>query len=195
MALKSRRSFLLFAVGDAGFYGDPSRKTACKNEVKYPEQQQRQLALLPASVESRKAFLSKCVGCLKCLAACPRKVLTVSGTDGHQLRPSMDFRYGWCYPECSLCANSCPAGALGGVLSKTEKLNKRAGVAQLNRSICLRTDGVKCNACTRHCPVKALTFSKSGELLIDEVRCIGCGACEYHCPARPLTAIHVEGFK
>lgn len=195
MALSSLRSFLMLAVGDAVLWHDTTRGKAPLAKVSYPEKSQRRLALLPASVDSRSAFLRKCVGCLKCLQACPRKVLRVSDSSGHYLRPEMDFRYGWCFPECSLCAQACPTGALGAPLTAEAKKTKKTGVAVWDRPKCLLSRGEKCQACQRQCPVNAITQSTDGVIVVDAKKCIGCGACENHCPARPAVAIHVEGLK
>jgi len=194
MALKSRRSFLLFAANDANVYQDLTKDSAKRGDVSYPEPHLRKREPVPVGAGSRTAFLRKCVGCLKCLSACPRGLLRVSSNLSHLGRPALDFRHGWCYPECSLCAAACPAGALGKNLTAELKLKTKAGMAVWNRDACLAAKGVSCNACLRHCPVKAITHAKDGTPVVDAATCIGCGACECHCPARPLTAIHVEGL-
>ena len=195
MALRSRRSFLLFGAGDAVLWADETRGKAPLASVSYPDKPLRQFVPLPASVTSRQKFMRKCVGCFKCLQSCPRHVLRISDSAGHFLRPEMDFRHGWCYSECSLCAKACPTGALGVPLTAEEKLKKKAGLAVWNRSKCLLQKGEKCNACMRHCPVGAISHALDGAVVIDAEKCIGCGACENHCPARPTTAIYVEGLK
>ena len=113
MALKSRRSFLLFAVGDAHFTNDHSRDSAKRSDVPIPIPARRESEVLPASVQSIQQFRQKCVGCMICVKTCPRGLLRVSDGDSHFLRPSLDFRTGWCFPECSLCAKVCPSQALG----------------------------------------------------------------------------------
>lgn len=195
MALSSRRSFLMLAVGDAGIYSDSSRFTAQKSEVEYPCKISRTRIPLPASVKDDKTFARKCVGCLLCVHACPRNVLQVDEDRSVAIRPGMDFRYGWCFPECSRCAEVCPAGALGKPIEFQEKLKRRIGLAILSPDRCLATNGVKCNSCLRHCPVNAIKHDDKGFPLVDGAKCIGCGSCEYHCPARPTVAIHVEGKK
>ena len=193
MALRSRRSFLMLGAGDAVLWADCSRGKAALAEVSYPDKPQRKVAPLPASVLSRQQFRKKCVGCLKCVQACPRRVLKASDSIGAFLRPEMDFRQGWCFPECSLCAKACPTGALGKSLAAEAKLNKKVGSAVWDRSKCLSLKGEKCTACERHCPVGAITHASDGAVVVNVQKCIGCGACENHCPVRPLTAILVEG--
>jgi len=193
MALKTRRGFLLFAANDANVYDDLTKESARRGEVAYPDPHPRAREPVPAGAGSHAAFLRKCVGCLKCLPACPRGLLRVSSKPGHLGRPALDFRHGWCYPECSLCAAACPAGALGEKPTVEKKLKAKVAVALWDRATCLAAQGVTCNACRRHCPVKAIAPAKDGTPVIDAEACIGCGACEYHCPVRPVTAIHVEG--
>lgn len=193
--MNTRRGFLLFAANDANVYDDLTKQTARRGGVSLPEAHPRKTQVTPAGSASRSEFLRKCVGCWKCLSACPRGLLRPSDSPGHLSRPALDFRRGWCYPECSLCAAACPTGALGKGLLPELKLKTKAGVAEVNRKACLGASGVKCNACMRHCPVKAISQAADGAPVVDAEKCIGCGACEHHCPARPLTAIHVEGLR
>lgn len=193
MALRTRRNFLLFAANDASAYADNSKDTAKRGDVAYPEPHPRRREPVPGGAGTHADFLRKCVGCLKCIPACPRGLLHISSNLGHLGRPALDFRHGWCYPECNLCAAACPAGALGEGVTIEKKLKAKVGIAEWNREACLAEKGVKCNACLRHCPVKAITHAKDGTPVVNADLCIGCGACEYHCPARPWAAIHVEG--
>ena len=78
-----------------------------------------------------------------------------------------------------------------------KKYNKRKAI---NRCVAA-TGKDKCNACSRHCPVGAISLvAKDGAAAdapkipkIDADKCIGCGACEHLCPARPKAAMIVEG--
>lgn len=197
MALKTRRSFLLLSSAEtdtiASVYEDNSKAVANRAEVSFVTDSVRQVEAVPPCGGTRAAFLRKCVGCLKCLKACPRGLLKVSTHPGQFLRPTMDFRYDWCYPECSLCSSACPAGALGSGNTDEIKLGSRANIVVWDRTACLAAKGVKCNACLRHCPVRAVSHAVDGTPVVDQSKCIGCGACEHHCPARPRAAIHVEG--
>ena len=70
------------------------------------------------------------------------------------------------------------------------------GIAVFSAESCLRqAEGLPCDKCVRHCPVKDVDLQESecGQLpVIDATKCIGCGSCEYHCPAIPK-AIIVSG--
>lgn len=184
------RRGLLLAVSDAHVYDAP--QTAKRDDLTYAAPRVRAKAQVPGTAGSLTAFRAKCVGCQLCLRECKRHVLKVSTRLDHLMKPELDFRLGWCPPECSRCGTVCPAGALKPV-SEEEKLKTHLGVAKWHKEICLTTKGVKCNACLRHCPVKAIAHDAEGHPVVDEKKCIGCGACEFFCPARPATAMQVEG--
>ena len=186
------RRGLLFGVGDAHVYDAPE---AAKDDggLGYAAPRTRKRAQVPGGAGSTRAFLAKCVGCQLCIRECRHHVLKVSSRLGHLHKPELDFRLGWCPPECSRCGAVCPAGALKQV-SEEEKLRTRLGAAEWHAESCLAAKGVKCNACLRHCPVGAITHDKEGRPQVDAEKCIGCGACEFFCPARPATGMRVEGL-
>ena len=187
MALTRRG--LLFGVGDAHVYTAP--EAAKGDGLGYAAPRKRARAQVPGCAGSTRAFLAKCVGCQLCIRECRHHVLKVSERADHLFKPEMDFRLGWCPPECSRCGTVCPAGALK-PLSEAEKLKAHLGVAKWHGEKCLATKGVSCNACLRHCPVGAISHDEKGLPRVDEAKCIGCGACEFFCPARPATAMNVE---
>ena len=117
------------------------------------------------------------------------------------MQPEMSYEKGYCRPECTKCADLCPAGAIF-PLTPELKSAIHIGIASVDRSLCVvETDGVSCGNCARHCPAGAIQMVRKDpddedSLMIpsvDESRCIGCGACENLCPARPLSAITVNG--
>lgn len=154
----------------------------------------------PGRGGNRKAFLRKCVGCLRCLRVCPAGILRASSDSGHFSRPTMDFRKGWCRPGCDACAKACPTGAISGIDDSRHAGLRSQRIPRWNEQRCIAArGGDHCHACERHCPVHAITLeqSKSGRFpvpRVDLAKCIGCGACEYHCPARPKTAMRMEGM-
>ena len=189
--------WLLFGVSDAHVYDRP--KAEKSSDVSYAAPRVRAKAQVPAGAGSVAAFKAKCVGCQLCLKECRHHVLKVSTRLDHLLKPELDFRLGWCPPECSRCGAVCPAGALKPV-TEEEKLKTHLGVAVWHQEICLTTKGVTCNACLRHCPVGAIRAEGMRDqgsgirIVVDAAKCIGCGACEFFCPARPSTAMQVEGI-
>lgn len=196
------RSLIMFAVGDAKVYQLRGRKLG--DEVGYAEDSAAEKRRLPVPVGAGDSawFRTRCVGCMKCMRACPSGILRPSSKAEHFGRPALDFRYGWCRPECNLCAEACPAGAIRRGLTPEQKKVLHAGVAVWHSDRCVAATGKdKCNACKRHCPVGAIIHvEKEGAAAdapkipkIDAEKCIGCGACEHFCPARPKVAITVEG--
>lgn len=118
----------------------------------------------------------------------------------------MTFTEGFCRPECTSCADICPAGAIQPI-DKEEKAVTKIGTAVVDVTQCISAAyGQTCGNCARHCPAGAIRMVKgeNGNMrpTVDESRCIGCGACEYHCPvgsagmiSSEQAAIYVEGVE
>ena len=195
------RGFIMFAAGDTHAY---QIKDRVLGDVGCAEDSGAEKWYLPVPVgaESAAMFRTRCVGCMKCISACPSGVLRPSSKARHFGRPALDLRYGWCRPECNLCAEACPAGAIRRGLTPEQKKGLHTGIAVWHGERCVAATGKdKCNACSRHCPVGAISLvAKEGASAaapkipkIDADKCIGCGACEHFCPARPKVAVIVEG--
>ena len=162
--------------------------------VSWPARRKKDIPVLPRGAHGSKRFASKCVGCSLCATACPSKCLRPSPSPSRFGRVELDFRYGWCKPECSKCAEVCPAGAIEKFPDGAKPV-VRTGYAVWSKDLCLRTsEGVNCHACRKHCPAKAVKLIGDA-IIVDRDACIGCGACEHYCPARPDTAIRVEGLE
>ena len=158
--------------------------------------------LTPFGSKSVKDFYNRCTACQLCVSQCPNNVLKPSTDLMHFMQPYMTYTDGYCRPECTICSQVCPAGAIE-PLTKEEKTSYHIGVATIERDLCIvQRDGVSCGNCERHCPTGAIMMvpqqpGNPDSLLIpavDEAKCIGCGACENLCPSRPLSAIHVNGL-
>lgn len=163
--------------------------------VSLPGVPARPAEVLPPGAVDRALFNRVCVGCGACIAACPEKCLVPSTALRTFGQPKMDFRRSHCRLACpQKCAAVCPANAL--VLRRDiARRDLHMGHAIWKKDRCLRTtEEVACTACSRKCPVKAITLVK-GIPLVDKDKCIGCGACEHVCPVRPLPAIFVKGFE
>ena len=158
--------------------------------------------LTPFGSKSVKDYYNRCTACQLCVSQCPNNVLKPSTDLMHFMQPYMTYTDGYCRPECTICSQVCPAGAIEPI-TKEEKTSFHIGVATVERDLCIvQRDGVSCGNCARHCPTGAILMvpqhaDDPDSLLIpavDEAKCIGCGACENLCPSRPLSAIHVNGL-
>lgn len=153
-------------------------------------------------------FLSHCVRCGGCVAACPTGGLQPSlleyGWEG-LWTPVLVPRLGYCDYSCRACGQACPVQAIP-LLSLEEKRQQEIGKAYLNRELCIAwAENRDCIVCEEMCPIaeKAITLKPAnpvdsrdnpGELqqpYIHRDQCIGCGICEYQCPVEGEAAIRV----
>lgn len=194
----SRRAFLTasaLAVGAMALKAEEGHGGLAP--IKEKKEAQRQTPIVPSGALSLDGFNKHCIGCQLCVSVCPNKVLRPSVSFDSFMKPYMSYEAGFCRPECTACSDVCPAGAIKKV-SVEEKSSISIGHAVYNPEICVvRTDGVHCGNCARHCPTGAITMVRNSDGLgipaVDSAKCIGCGHCEYVCPSRPVSAIHVEG--
>ena len=202
----SRRSFLtLTALLAARSAVRAQEKTvdgglAVIEEKKIPN---RATPIVPAGAQGRRHMARHCTGCQLCVSVCPNQVLRPSGKLETLMQPEMSYERGYCRPECTKCAEVCPAGAIFHITA-ADKSATQIGHAVWIRENCVPlTDGVDCGNCARHCPTNAITMvaadpetADSPKIpVVNTERCIGCGACENLCPARPFSAIYVEGHE
>lgn len=159
---------------------------------------------VPAGAISLSHLRNHCTACQLCISECPNGVLKPSASLSNFMQPEMHFTEGYCRPECTRCADICPAGAIKPIDTATKSVTK-IGTAVVNKRACLAHKGVECGNCARHCPAEAIQMvtCRGGHTrpVVDESRCIGCGACEYHCPVGSTdnaggtcAAIHVEAI-
>ena len=203
---KGRRAFITsgaLLVGAAAKAQVESKVDGGLAEVSYATKPERKLPMVPAGSVSLRNFENHCVACQLCINACPNNVLRPSSSLHNFMQPEMNYDKGFCRPECNICSQICPAGAIRPI-SIEEKTAIQIGIAIINLDNCVvNTNKVNCGNCARHCPAEAITMvpqdpsnEKSRKIpTVNEQKCIGCGACENLCPARPFTAIHVEGIE
>ena len=201
----NRRAFLVTAIltGSAAIASAQRKRRKIEPIVRVPEKHERETRLVPAGSLSVKHFADHCTGCQLCVSVCPNKVLRPSSSFATLMQPEMSYEKGYCRPECTMCSDVCPAGAIKPI-SMEEKSSIQIGHAVVNLSLCVaNADEVDCGNCARHCPANAISMVKKNpeDMLsiripaVNEEMCIGCGACENLCPARPLSAIHIEGHE
>ena len=156
----------------------------------------RDTPLTPPGSKSVKDFYSRCTACQLCVSNCPNGVLRPSSDLEHLMQPEMGFENGFCRPECTSCAELCPAGAIKPI-SREEKTQYHVGTAHVNIYACISAQGEQCGNCARKCPTGAIQMVEDEKGFkiptVAEEICIGCGACEYLCPVRPISAITVNG--
>ena len=175
--------------------------------------------LTPPGSLSVHNMAQHCTGCQLCVTKCPNNVLRPSTDLMSLMQPVMSYERGYCRPECTLCSEVCPAGAIKPI-DKAEKSSIQIGHAIVTVRECISAQGKdSCGNCERHCPTGAIKMVSVIDLymkgkitrahlspqidtefppempVVNEAVCIGCGACEYVCPVRPLSAIHVEGHE
>ncbi len=144
-------------------------------------------------------FLSLCVRCGECMAACPNNALQPiwfkAGTEA-LFSPSLVPKRGACNPECNNCGTVCPTSAIR-PLEVSDRIWAKTGTARIMREMCLAWEHQKrCMVCDEVCPYSAIKFrdEPGNPVPVPEVleeRCSGCGFCEHHCPVQNQSAIYV----
>ena len=224
----SRRSFLAItgtAVAAATIKAQEKTTDGGLAVIEDKQIPERKTPLTPPGSLSASNLHTRCTACQLCIANCPNGVLRPSNDLDHFLQPTMEYNEGYCRPECTRCADVCPAGAIKPI-TKEEKTAIQIGHAVWVKENCLpASQEQKCGSCAAHCPAEAIQmvpldksikqnpedqqwYDAEGNKLdwravnsllripvVDVEKCIGCGKCEYLCPARPFSAIYVEGHE
>jgi ferredoxin len=170
--------------------------------------------LRPPGSLPEKQFLQLCIRCGECFKVCPGPVLHPSGFSGgldSLWTPIAVPVKAGCHPECNLCTQVCPTGAVR-PLSLEKKRRTCMGQAKVDRRTCLPFTGKsECRLCFDECAAAGYnaiemrrirldvdldnvpegTFSdvELEEMthidapFVDAKACVGCGLCEYRCHA------------
>lgn len=210
----SRRAFLLTtAAVTAGAALAQAEKKVDGGLAAIADKQipQRKGRLVPQGAQSERHFYQHCTACQLCVTSCPNGVLRPSTDLDHFMQPVMQFERGYCRPECNVCSEVCPTGAIR-LVDLAQKSSVKIGTARVILDNCVTTAGTRCGNCARHCPTGAITMvdlrraatPTEGDRLpvetfpspvVDPECCIGCGACENLCPVRPISAIIVDAIE
>jgi len=138
-------------------------------------------------------FLAKCIRCDQCIQGCPNKALQPAGFEAGWdalWTPVLDPFTGYCDPDCNLCGQICPSGAIPS-LTLEEKRKAVIGVAYVNFEECVR-----CMDCLENCPYDCFEEVEVEGLRgvyprVKSDQCIGCGLCVHVCPEQEARAIVV----
>ncbi len=154
--------------------------------------------------------MTKCTGCRKCEAACPKKVIEVLPATKavlvscHSKDKGVDVRK-HCQVgciACRKCVKVCPfdAPSISNNLSRID-INKCrvcglcVGPCPTNaivdfipqRPKAFVTDKcIGCQICTKLCPVNAVSGEQKKKHSIDQSKCTGCGICTAKCPVQSI---------
>lgn len=154
----------------------------------------------PPGALPEKTFLNRCIRCGLCMRACPTNTLQplwLQAGVAALFSPNLTPRRGPCLPECAVCGEVCPTGAIRN-LPLAEKIWAKVGTAHILRHKCLAWEwGKKCLVCDEVCPYDAIELRRVPEAAIPVPfvhgeKCAGCGFCEFHCPVKAASAIVVE---
>ena len=136
---------------------------------------------LPPPGAKVSALRLKCTACGLCMARCPKKIIVPAGFGDYGgtgfMMPKLDFSRGFCDPECTICGDVCPSGAIL-ALWPDDKRAWRVGLAKWDEQKCLVcSEKVSCGLCARRCPYQAITLDEEKRPVVDAEKCVGCGAC------------------
>ena len=207
-----RRGFVTgtgFIIGAFGIDAIAKTTDGGLTALKDKKPAKRTTRIVPPGAVSIRNLQSQCTACQLCIQSCPSHLLKPSFTLDGFMQPLMDFTDGYCYPDCTVCSEICPAGAIKPI-DKALKSSIKIGTAVVNLDICVSASESKtCGNCANRCPAGAIIMvpkiegDRNSPLIptVNEAICIGCGSCEYHCPVGTVeemvstqSAIHVEGL-
>lgn len=199
----SRRLFLGSAAAGLGLAWFQSKGlSSAISLVGGPEARPAALQVRPPGSRPEARFLALCLRCGECIKACPANALAPTtleaGLNG-LFSPRLLARRGPCEPECNLCGQVCPSGAIAN-LPLPEKRWAKMGTALVLKETCLAwAEDRRCVVCQEVCPYGSIDLVQEAGLsapvpVVRASRCFGCGYCEHHCPVEaPAIVVKPDG--
>ena len=137
-----------------------------------------------------------CARCGNCSAACPTRIISPSAdmlSFESFLTPEVDFTESYCLPECKLCGDVCPSGAIRR-FSLEDKKDHIMARAMIDVDDCLLQLLKECDLCKYHCKYEAIEIVRARHDQIKlprviENKCTGCGACKIICPVQVIDMV------
>jgi len=134
-----------------------------------------------------------CARCGNCSSVCPTNIIKQSDDTskvGSLLTPVIDFSESYCLPECTLCGDVCPSGAISR-FTKKEKKDLFMASVRIETDECWLQNQRDCDLCRFHCAYDAIEIKKIEENpialpVLNENKCVGCAACKIICPAEAI---------
>lgn len=179
----SRRLFISSLAGlSLGILTSPFKKGAgYKSQIK------------PPSALADSEYYMSCIRCGSCLSACPTHILYQQPEVDLRtfLAPAVDFSKSYCLPECTLCGDVCPSGALS-KFTLEEKKSLIMATMNVDYEKCLLYKQKECSQCQQYCEYGAVSYQKQALFMtpvpvFDEEKCVGCAACKIVCPENAIS--------
>ncbi len=145
------------------------------------------LKLRPPGAILEDDFLDTCIRCGSCVEVCPADAIRAEPLGDHRSSgtPYIDPNLAACVVcDGLVCTQECPSGALRPV---DDPWAINMGLARVNASLCVRSNGEDCTICLDRCPIEgdALVLAGAGPPTVLDPGCVGCGVCQLHCPTSP----------
>ena len=147
--------------------------------------------LRPPGALPEGEFLSRCAASGGCVQSCPVSAIRLVRDEdpARNNRPVIDPESQACVVcEDLSCMKACPTGTLQ--LVPAEEIDM--GLAVVDETLCVRSQGEDCQICVDKCPLGPAAIDipdYGGEVEVKEPGCTGCGVCQMHCPTAPSAIV------
>jgi polyferredoxin len=149
----------------------------------------------PGALDERH-FLERCIRCGECMKVCPNNALHPTFVEGGLeaiWTPVLVPRVGYCEPNCVLCGQACPTGAIWEITEAEKTGRQTTAVAAPDDARVPSSAAPTGNRQDRGAPIKV------GTAFYDLGRCLpwsmatDCIVCEEWCPTSPKAIVLHDG--